>query len=95
LLEDEPEAVNVRVIGELPSLLRRTTKVVAPVLAAGMAAGSLPERDPRLLAEWLIRTTITLILVPTPGDLHAFLAEVLVPALQPSDTRDRGETTTK
>jgi len=83
LLEDEPEAVNVRVIGELPTLLRRATTVVAPVLASGMATGGLPRRDPKVLAEWLIRTAITLILVPAPGDLRRFLAEVLVPALAP------------
>ena len=52
-----------------------------------MTAGQLARRDPRVLAEWLVRQTVTLILAPPEGDLHAFLAELLVPALTPSEER--------
>jgi hypothetical protein len=52
-----------------------------------MAAGQLARRNPRVVAEWLVRQTVTLILAPPEGDLHDFLAEVLVPALTPTEER--------
>jgi hypothetical protein len=52
-----------------------------------MVAGQLAPRDPRVVAEWLVRQTVTLILAPPAGDLHDFLAELLVPALTPSEER--------
>lgn len=41
------------------------------------------KRDLELVAQWLVRTTSSLILIDWPGDLDAFLAELLVPALTP------------
>jgi hypothetical protein len=38
-------------------------------------------------ADWLVRQTVTLILAPPEGDLHAYLAELLVPALSPIKER--------
>ena len=61
--------------------------VVAPLLESFMATGKLARRDPRVTADWLVRQTVTLILAPPEGDLHAYLAELLVPALSPTEER--------
>jgi hypothetical protein len=67
----------------VPDFLSRATALLAPFLAVAMQAGHLADRDPVTVAEWLLRIGTSLVLVEPPGDLRAFLAELLVPALTP------------
>lgn len=83
VLQDEPEIIGPFLISDLPEIITRVTAAIAPLLSAAMAADQIASRDAALLAESLVRLGITLILAPPPGDLDAFLAEVLVPTLKP------------
>ena len=87
VLRDEPHLIGPVLVSDLGTVAARVADVVAPLLEALMAAGQLARRDPRVVAEWLVRQTVTLILAPPPGDLRAHLAELLVPALTPQETR--------
>lgn len=87
VLNDEPHLLGPLLVSDLGTVAARVADVVAPLLEALMDAGQLARRDPRVVAEWLVRQTVTLILAPPSGDLHAFLAELLVPALTPSEDR--------
>lgn len=70
-------------LAEYPEMLGRVAAVLVPLLEAAMDTGQLARRDPVVLAEWLTRVATTLVLAPPPGDVEAFLAELLIPALQP------------
>jgi hypothetical protein len=87
VLQDEPELIGPFLVSDLPEVITRVTAAIAPLLDAAMAADQIATRDAGLLAESLVRLGITLILAPPPGDLDAFLAEVLVPTLKPSPKR--------
>ena len=78
---DEPELLG-RALNDVPEVLGRAATVIAPLLDSAMRAGQLARRDPVVVAEWLSRIGVTVILAPPPGDLRAFLREVLVPALE-------------
>jgi AcrR family transcriptional regulator len=82
-LADDTDTVTLSAAAELPLLLQRVAEFVAPMLAAAMESGALAPRDPVVLAEWLIRLVVTLVLVPPLGELRGFLSELLLPALTP------------
>ena len=84
VLEDEPHLLGPVLVSDLGTVAGRVADVVVPLLDALMDAGHLARRDARVVAEWLVRLTVTLILAPPPGDLRAFLSELLVPALTPT-----------
>jgi AcrR family transcriptional regulator len=83
LLEDEPRVVNTALFSDYPSVVARLTELVAALLKPAMDGGFLAKRDPLVVAEWLVRIVLSLVLVPPRGDLGAFLAELLTPALAP------------
>lgn len=83
LLADDTDTITLASVGDLPLLLDRVAQVLAPMLSAAMTSGSLAQRDPVVLAEWLIRLVVTLVLVPPLSELRPFLAELLLPALTP------------
>jgi AcrR family transcriptional regulator len=83
LLADEPELIGAAVARYVPDFVSRATGLLAPFLAVAMQAGHLADRDPVTVAEWLLRIGTSLVLVEPPGDLRAFLSELLVPALTP------------
>ena len=68
---------------ELGSVFDRIAAVTAPAIESAMADGLLARRDPVVLSQWIARISATVVLAPPPGDLEAFLAEVLLPALSP------------
>ena len=49
-----------------------------------MTAGLVRQGDPALLAEFLVRTTISLVVAPPPGDLHEFLDQTVLAILAPT-----------
>lgn len=82
VLADEPELVGSLAEG-FPEIVTRVSPVATPVLRWAMDEGLLACRDAERVAEWLVRITISAMLAPPPGDLRAFLAELLLPALDP------------
>ncbi len=87
VLNDEPHLLGPVLISDLGPVASRVADVVAPLLQTFMDSGRLARRDPRVIADWLVRQTVTLILAPPPGDLRAYVAELLVPALTPTKER--------
>jgi AcrR family transcriptional regulator len=81
VLADDTDVITLSALSELPALLDRVAQGIAPMLAIAMEAGSLARRNPTILAEWLIRLVVTLVLVPPISELEAFLSELLLPAL--------------
>jgi AcrR family transcriptional regulator len=86
-LRDEPQLIGPVLISDLGRASGRIAKMVTPLLDALMDSGELARRDSRVVAEWLVRQTVTLILAPPRGNLRAFLAEVVVPVLSPESER--------
>jgi AcrR family transcriptional regulator len=87
LLSDEPDLVGSLFADYQPELLKQSTELVAGLLETAMTAGQLAERDPTAVAQWLMRIGTSVVIQEPPGDLRAFLAELLVPALSPSGAR--------
>jgi AcrR family transcriptional regulator len=84
VLADEPELLGPVLVGGLSDFFGRVVTVAIPLLTLGMEAGRLARRDPAIVAEWLVRIGISVWVDPPPGELDAFLAEVIVPALEPT-----------
>ena len=82
VLADEMELIST-LVEDLPALLDRVVSPVTPHLDAAMRAGVLARRDPAAVAGWMARVAATCIVAPPPGDLRAFLAEMIVPVLGP------------
>ena len=83
LLADDTDTITLSTLSELPPLLERVAAGLAPMLTAAMSAGELAPRDPTILAEWLIRLVVTLVLVPPKAELRTFLSELLCPPSLP------------
>jgi AcrR family transcriptional regulator len=89
VLADDTDTITLAALADLPPLLERVAAGLAPMLALAMSAGTLARREPVILAEWLIRLVVTLVLVPPLTELRSFLSELLLPALTPQDTTYR------
>ncbi|MDQ2724677.1 MAG: TetR/AcrR family transcriptional regulator [Actinomycetota bacterium] len=83
VLSDEPELVGVFLVNGVPDLVTRAATTLRPLMVAAMDAGAIARRDPLVVGEWIVRTGLSLLIAPPPGDLRAFLREVLVPVLSP------------
>lgn len=83
VIEDEPHLLGPVLVRDLGDVASRVADVVAPLLQVLMAQGQLAQRDPRIVAEWLVRQTVTLILAPPTTDLQVHLRELLIPVLTP------------
>lgn len=83
VLRDEPELIGPFLVTDLDELIGRVVGAVAPLLASAMDAGWLARRDPAVVADWLVRLSISLVLAPPARPLAEHLGELLVPALTP------------
>lgn len=83
---DEPELVGA-VVQRATSLFAEVADLITPALRLAIASGQIADLEPSTIAQWLARISITVLLSPPPGDLEAFLAEMLVPALSPTEPR--------
>lgn len=92
VLRDEPELIGPFLVAELPALINRVASQIVPLLQWEMDQGSLADRDPGRLADWLVRTAVTLIVAPPPDDLEEFLSDLLLPTLVPTRPETRGRT---
>lgn len=84
VLHDDPDSITLSSLAELTPVLARTATTLGPMLGLVMTSGAIARRDPDVLAEWLVRLVVTLVLVPPIGDLRRFLSEILLPALDPA-----------
>lgn len=83
MLADERDVIGSMLVGDAPQLLNQISAALAPLLAMAMRTGHIAQRDPAVIAEWLVRICGSLILVEAPGRVEDFLAELLIPALTP------------
>lgn len=87
VLADEDEVVGAFLLHDLPDLVARVSGMATPLLEQAMAGGLIGRRDPAILAEFLVRTTVSLVLAPPAVALDRFLDEVLGPVLAPARRR--------
>ncbi|WP_169736831.1 TetR/AcrR family transcriptional regulator [Pseudonocardia spinosispora] len=85
MLRDERDLIGSFVAQDVPDLMEKATTAFVPLVSLAIGTGNLAKRDPTALAQWLVRIAASLILIEPPGELEAFLAEVLIPALTPTD----------
>lgn len=83
VLADEPGLIGPFVTADLADLVSRVSAIATPLLERAMDAGLVHQRDPAVLAEFLVRTTISLVLAPPSIDLDAFLDQTILPILTP------------
>jgi len=84
VLADETELIGPFLTVELPDLVARVSEIATPLLERAMTAGLIHRRDPAGLAEFLVRTTVSLVLAPPPGDLGEFLDQTVLAVLAPA-----------
>ena len=58
-----------------------------PIIDAAIGAGLIRRADPQVLAHWLVRLVIVLVIDPPPVSLRTFLEQVLLPVLDPEVAR--------
>lgn len=87
ILQDERELVGA-LVQSSTGVFSRIAALITPAIGVAVASGQIADRDPAAIAQWLARISATTVLSPPPGDLEAFLAEMLVPALRPGTTVD-------
>ncbi len=83
LAADEPEMVGRVVFVEFRRWLQLIVPFVSPLLRRSMREGLLAKRDPAVVAEWLVRLTVSLVIAPPLGDTRALLDAVMLPVLAP------------
>lgn len=83
ILQDERELVGA-LVQSSTGVFSRIAALITPAISAAVASGQIADRDPVAIAHWLARISTTTVLSPPPGDLEAFLAEMLLPALTPT-----------
>ena len=84
VLADERELIGPFLAGDdFLELVARVSAIGTPLLERAMAAGLVRRRDPSILAEFLVRTTISLVLAPPTGDLDTFLEETVLAVVEP------------
>jgi AcrR family transcriptional regulator len=86
VLRDEGDWMGRMVTRQLDNLLAQGVEVIAPLLTAAMAAGLVRRQDPQLLAHWMLRIALAVLVAPPPGDLQTALDELLLPVLAPAAT---------
>src|SRR5688572_16422104 len=90
VLADEPEIIGPFLVTDLPDATAQVADMVQPVLEVSMTAGLIAEQDASVLAGWLVRLAVALILDPPQQPLRPFLEQLLLPALTPSRGGQRG-----
>jgi len=82
-LADEPGLVGNILEKHIGKLRDQVVPVLASLLESGMAVGQLARLDPTILASWIVRIVVTLVVLEPETDLRTYLGELLLPALTP------------
>jgi AcrR family transcriptional regulator len=83
ILADEPGLVGNILEKHIGKLRDQVVPVLASLLESGMAAGQLTRMDQTILASWIVRIVVTLVVLEPETDLRRYLGELLLPALTP------------
>lgn len=83
ILADEPKLVGQILERHIANVRDQVVPVVGSLFEGAMDAGLLARLDPIVLASWLVRIIVTLVVVEPETDLREYLAEILIPALTP------------
>jgi AcrR family transcriptional regulator len=83
VIADEPELIGPYLLTDLPEVTAQVSDLVAPLLEQAMDAGLVRRQDPTVLAAWLTRIVVALVLDPVDGPLRPMLNQMLLPALTP------------
>ncbi len=81
VLRDEPDLVGGFVIAELDVLLERLLLLAEPVVRRLEMLGMGREVDVSLLADWVARVVVTLVVAPPKGPVDVYLRSALGPIL--------------
>lgn len=84
VLADEDAFVGNFLIHDIPELVARVSAMAVPLLEDAMRNGLIEPTDPAILAEYIVRTAISLVIVPPEQPLDRFLAVALRPVLIPA-----------
>lgn len=84
VLTDEPEIATPFLTAEFRSIIDRVSDVVVPLLERAMDDGKIRPGNPRVLADFLVRITVSVLLSPPPGELSDFLEQVVLPTIRPA-----------
>lgn len=84
VLDHEPELIGPFLIEDLAALVARVSGIATPLLERAMTTGLIRRQDPEVLAEFLVRTAVSLVLAPPPGDLDAFLDQTVLALVAPA-----------
>jgi AcrR family transcriptional regulator len=84
ILADEPRLVGRILEQHIGRVRDQVVPVVASLCTAGMDAGLITRMDPVVLASWIVRIVVTLVVLEPETELRAYLAELLLPALTPT-----------
>jgi AcrR family transcriptional regulator len=83
VIADEPELIGPYLLTDLPAITAQVADLVAPLLEQAMDAGLVRRQDARVLAGWLVRVVIVLLLDPVDQPLRSMFEQLLLPALTP------------
>jgi hypothetical protein len=86
-LADEPNLVGPVLLDAFSGIVDRVSVVASPMLAAGMEQGLLRRQDSAVLADWLVRITVSVVAARPKSELRSFLSQILLPVLSPSGRR--------
>lgn len=84
VLNDEPEIIGPFLVTDLPEATAQIAEMVQPVLDAAMEARLIARQDAGVLAAWLVRLAVALVIDPPQQPLKPFLEQLLLPALTPT-----------
>jgi AcrR family transcriptional regulator len=84
ILADEPRLVGRILEQHIGRVRDQVVPVVASLCTAGMDAGLITRMDPIVLASWIVRIVVTLVVLEPETELRAYLGELLLPALTPT-----------
>ncbi|HWE65301.1 MAG TPA: TetR/AcrR family transcriptional regulator [Acidimicrobiales bacterium] len=83
ILADEPRLVGNILETHIGKVRDQVVPVVASLCQRGMDAGLITRMDATVLASWVVRIVVTLIVLEPETELRSYLSELLLPALSP------------
>lgn len=86
ILADEPRLVGTILERHIGKVRDQVVPVLASLCQAGMDLGQLAPMDAVVLASWVVRIVVTLVVLEPETELRTYLRELLVPALSPVHT---------
>jgi AcrR family transcriptional regulator len=83
VVADEPQLIGPYLLTDVPDVTEQVVSLIAPLLGQAMEAGLVRRQDPTVLAGWLARIAIAMLLDPVDQPLRPMLEQLLLPVLEP------------